>query len=132
MVQAEIDVLREMGVQFRCGVEVGKDVTIAQLRQEGFRGFYVAVGLQSGGKLDIPGGDAQGVMAGIDFMRQVNGGQCSKLAGPVVVIGGGNIAADVARTAVRCGRSPWTCTAWRAMMKCPWARRTGASASATA
>ena len=44
-----------------------------------------------------------GVMAGIDFMRQVNGGQCSKLAGPVVVIGGGNIAADVARTAVRCG-----------------------------
>ena len=103
VVQAEIDVLREMGVQFRCGVEVGKDVTIAQLRQEGFRGFYVAVGLQSGGKLDIPGGDAQGVMAGIDFMRQVNGGQCSKLAGPVVVIGGGNIAADVARTAVRCG-----------------------------
>ena len=82
VVQAEIDVLREMGVQFRCGVEVGKDVTIAQLRQEGFRGFYVAVGLQSGGKLDIPGGDAQGVMAGIDFMRQVNGGQCSKLAGP--------------------------------------------------
>ena len=53
VVQAEIDVLREMGVQFRCGVEVGKDVTIAQLRQEGFRGFYVAVGLQSGGKLDI-------------------------------------------------------------------------------
>ena len=90
VVQAEIDVLREMGVQFRCGVEVGKDMTIAQLRQEGFRGFYVAVGLQSGGKLDIPGGDAQGVMAGIDFMRQVNGGQCSKLAGPVVVIGGGN------------------------------------------
>ena len=103
VVRAEIDVLREMGVQFRCGVEVGKDVTIAQLRQEGFRGFYVAVGLQSGGKLDIPGGDAQGVMAGIDFMRRVNGGQCSKLAGPVVVIGGGNIAADVARTAVRCG-----------------------------
>ena len=98
VVRAEIDVLREMGVQFRCGVEVGKDVTIAQLRQEGFRGFYVAVGLQSGGKLDIPGGDAQGVMAGIDFMRRVNGGQCSKLAGPVVVIGGGNIAADVART----------------------------------
>ena len=103
VVQAEIDVLREMGVQFRCGVEVGKDVTIAQLRQEGFRGFYVAVGLQSGGKLDIPGGDAQGVTAGIDFMRRVNGGQETKLEGRVVVIGGGNIAADVARTAVRCG-----------------------------
>ena len=103
VVQAEIDVLREMGVQFRCGVEVGKDVTIAQLREQGYQGFYVAVGLQSGGKLDIPGGDAQGVMAGIDFMRRVNGGQETKLEGPVVVIGGGNIAADVARTAVRCG-----------------------------
>ena len=103
VVQAEIDVLREMGVQFRCGVEVGKDVTIAQLRQEGFRGFYVAVGLQSGGRLNIPGDDAQGVTAGIDFMRRVNGGQETKLEGRVVVIGGGNIAADVARTAVRCG-----------------------------
>ena len=103
VVQAEIDVLREMGVQFRCGVEVGKDVTIAQLREQGYQGFYVAVGLQSGGKLDIPGGDAQGVTAGIDFMRRVNGGQETKLEGRVVVIGGGNIAADVARTAVRCG-----------------------------
>ena len=103
VVQAEIDVLREMGVQFRCGVEVGKDVTIAQLREQGYQGFYVAVGLQSGGRLDIPGGDAQGVTAGIDFMRRVNGGQETKLEGRVVVIGGGNIAADVARTAVRCG-----------------------------
>jgi len=103
VVQAEIDVLREMGVQFRCGVEVGKDVTIAQLREQGYQGFYVAVGLQSGGKLNIPGGDAQGVTAGIDFMRRVNGGQETKLEGRVVVIGGGNIAADVARTAVRCG-----------------------------
>ena len=103
VVQAEIDVLREMGVQFRCGVEVGKDVTIAQLREQGYQGFYVAVGLQSGGRLNIPGDDAQGVTAGIDFMRRVNGGQETKLAGRVVVIGGGNIAADVARTAVRCG-----------------------------
>ena len=103
VVQAEIDVLREMGVQFRCGVEVGKDVTIAQLREQGYQGFYVAVGLQSGGRLDIPGDDAQGVTAGIDFMRRVNGGQETKLEGRVVVIGGGNIAADVARTAVRCG-----------------------------
>lgn len=103
VVQAEIDVLREMGVQFRCGVEVGKDVTIAQLREQGYQGFYVAVGLQSGGRLNIPGDDAQGITAGIDFMRRVNGGQETKLEGRVVVIGGGNIAADVARTAVRCG-----------------------------
>ena len=103
VVEAEIDILRELGVELRCGVEVGKDVTIDQLRAEGYQGFYVAVGLQSGGKLNIPGGEAQGVQAGIDFMRRVNSGLCSKMTGRVVVIGGGNIGADVARTAMRCG-----------------------------
>lgn len=103
VVEAEIDILRELGVEFRCGVEVGKDVTIAQLREQGYQGFYVAVGLQSGGKLNIPGSDAYGVMAGIDFMRQVNLHEKKTLSGKVVVIGGGNIGADVARTAVRCG-----------------------------
>ena len=103
IIDAEIQVLRELGVEIRCGVEVGKDVTIAQLREQGYQGFYVAVGLQSGGKLNIPGGDADGVMAGIDFMRQVNLHEKKTLSGKVVVIGGGNIGADVARTAVRCG-----------------------------
>ena len=103
VVEAEIDVLREMGVEFRCGVEVGRDVTIQQLRDEGYQGFYVAIGLQSGGKLNIPGDDAQGVTAGIDFTKLVNLEGPQKLEGKVVVIGGGNIACDVARTAVRCG-----------------------------
>ena len=103
VVQAEIDILAEMGVELRCGVEVGKDVTIPQLREQGYKGFYVAVGLQSGGRLNVPGDDAHGVMAGIDFMRDVNLDGESTLNGKVVVIGGGNIAADVARTAVRCG-----------------------------
>ena len=103
VVEAEIDVLRQLGVEFRCGVEVGKDVTIAQLRQEGYKGFYVAVGLQSGGRLPVPGGDAENVISGVDFMRDVNLRDKKPLSGRVVVIGGGNIAADVARTAVRCG-----------------------------
>ncbi len=103
VVEAEIDVLRQLGVEFRCGVEVGKDVTIAQLRQEGYKGFYVAVGLQSGGRLPVPGGDAETVISGVDFMRDVNLRDKKSLSGRVVVIGGGNIAADVARTAVRCG-----------------------------
>jgi len=103
VVAAEIDVLRQLGVEFRCGVEVGKDVTIAQLRQEGYKGFYVAVGLQSGGRLPVPGGDAENVISGVDFMRDVNLRDKKSLSGRVVVIGGGNIAADVARTAVRCG-----------------------------
>ena len=103
VVEAEIDVLRQLGVEFRCGVEVGKDVTIAQLRQEGYKGFYVAVGLQSGSRLPVPGGDAENVISGVDFMRDVNLRDKKSLSGRVVVIGGGNIAADVARTAVRCG-----------------------------
>ena len=103
VVEAEIDVLRQLGVEFRCGVEVGKDVTIAQLRQEGYKGFYVAVGLQNGGRLPVPGGDAENVISGVDFMRDVNLRDKKSLSGRVVVIGGGNIAADVARTAVRCG-----------------------------
>ncbi|MBP5749290.1 MAG: FAD-dependent oxidoreductase, partial [Firmicutes bacterium] len=103
IVNAEIDILKEMGVQFRCGVEVGKDVTIQQLREEGYKGFYVAVGLQYGGKLGIPGEDAAGVMAGVDYIKSVNAGTAAPLSGKVVVIGGGNIGADVARTAIRQG-----------------------------
>lgn len=103
VVDAEIDVLRQMGVEFRCGIEVGKDVTISDLRKQGYKAFYVAIGLQSGGKLRIPGEDAEGVMAGIDFVKEVNLEGRQKLTGNVVVIGGGNIGADIARTAVRCG-----------------------------
>ena len=103
VVEAEIDVLRQLGVEFRCGVEVGRDVTIPQLREQGYRGFYLAVGLQHGGALAIPGGDAANVRAGVDFMRDVNLREEKSLSGRVVVVGGGNIAADVARTAVRCG-----------------------------
>ena len=103
VVEAEIDVLRALGVEFRCGVEVGKDITIAQLREEGYKGFYVAVGLQHGGTLAVPGGDAENVISGIDFIRGVHLRDEKTLKGRVVVIGGGNIAADVARTAVRCG-----------------------------
>ncbi len=103
VVQAEIDIIEALGVEFRTGVEVGKDVTIPELREQGYKGFYVAVGLQTGGKLGVPGDDAEGVISGIDFMREVNKNGEGKLSGKVVVIGGGNIAADVARTAVRCG-----------------------------
>lgn len=103
VVNAEIDVLREMGVEFKCGVEVGKDVTIPQLREEGYKGFFVAVGLQNGGKLNVPGDDAQGVVSGVDYLKEVNTGKAKKLKGKVVVIGGGNIASDTARTAIRQG-----------------------------
>ena len=103
VVNAEIDVLRQMGVEFRTGVEVGKDVTLAFLRQQGYEAFYIAIGAQAGRKLGIGGEDAAGVMSGVDFLRNVNLGEKVKLSGNVVVIGGGNVAIDVARTATRTG-----------------------------
>ena len=103
VIEAEIDVLRALGVEFHCGVEVGRDVTIPELREQGYKGFYVAIGLQSGGTLGVPGEDAEGVKAGIELMREVNLEGKKSLSGRMVVIGGGNIGADVARTALRCG-----------------------------
>lgn len=103
VVDAEIEVLRKMGVEFRCGIEVGKDVTIAQLRDEGYQGFYLAIGAQGGRMVGVPGEDAQGVQAGIAFVRDVNLGKDVSLSGRTIVIGGGNVAVDVARTAIRVG-----------------------------
>ena len=101
VVNAEIAILKEMGVEFKTGVEVGKDVTLDELRTQGYKGFYLAIGAQAGRKLGIEGEDAEGVIAGVDFLRNVNLGKEAKLSGNVVVIGGGNVAIDVARTAIR-------------------------------
>lgn len=101
VVDAEIDVLKELGVKFKTGIEVGKDVTLDELRAQGYRGFYLAIGAQGGRKIGIEGEDAEGVLTGIEFLRNVNLGKDAKLPGKVVVIGGGNVAIDVARAAVR-------------------------------
>ena len=101
VVNAEIDILREMGVEFKTGVEVGKDLTLDGLRSEGFKAIYLAIGAQGGRKLGVEGEDAAGVFAGVDFLRSVNLGEEVKLSGKVIVIGGGNVAIDVARTATR-------------------------------
>ncbi|MDD6798631.1 MAG: FAD-dependent oxidoreductase [Clostridia bacterium] len=104
VIDAEIDVLRKMGVGFKCGVEVGKDVTIEQLRSQGYKAFYIAIGAQGGRKLGIAGEDAKGVTTGVEFLKLVNADENNvKLSGRTVVIGGGNVAVDVARTAVRAG-----------------------------
>jgi len=103
VVNAEIEILREMGVEFKTGVEVGKDVTLKDLRQQGFKAFYIAIGAQAGRKLGVEGEDAADVISGVDFVRRVNLGEAIKLSGKVVVIGGGNVAIDVARSAVRVG-----------------------------
>ena len=103
VLNAEIDILREMGVEFRCGVEVGKDITIAQLREQGYKGFYLAIGAQKSRPLGIPGEELSGVTGGIEFLREVNLGHAPAVGKTCVVIGGGNVAMDVCRSAVRLG-----------------------------
>lgn len=103
VVEAEIAVLREMGVNFMMGIEVGKDITIQQLREDGYKGFYLAIGAQKASPLGIPGEELEGVIGGIDFLRDVNLGKKVNIGDKVAVIGGGNVAMDVARTAVRLG-----------------------------
>jgi NADPH-dependent glutamate synthase beta subunit-like oxidoreductase len=105
VVNAEIEVLKELGVEFKISVEVGKDISLKELRAEGFEAIYVAIGAQAGRKLGIEGEDAEGVMTGVDFLRKVNLKEDMKIEGSTIVIGGGNVAIDVARTAERMGAS---------------------------
>ncbi len=103
VVNAEIEVLREMGVEFKCGVEVGKDVTLDELRAQGYKGFFLGIGAQKSSALRIPGEELEGVFGGVEFMREVNLGNKPAIGDKVAVIGGGNVAMDVCRTAVRLG-----------------------------
>lgn len=105
VVNAEIDILKELGVEFKTGVEVGRDVTLNELRGLGYKAFYVAIGAGAGRKLGLEGEDAKGVITGVEFLRRVNLGEGLKMQGPTIVIGGGNVAIDVARTAERIGAS---------------------------
>lgn len=103
VVQAEIDIIQEMGVEIKTGIEVGKDITLDELRAQGYRAFYIAIGCQGGRGANIPGEDAEGVMTAVDFLRTVGEDESYQVNGRTVVIGGGNVAIDVARTSSRCG-----------------------------
>lgn len=107
VIAAEIDIMKEIGVDIKTGVEVGKDITIAQLREEGYKGFYVAIGCQGGRLPGIPGETLKGTTTAIDFLHDANTGK-KKVTGKVVVVGGGNVAIDAARVAKRSGASEVT------------------------
>lgn len=119
VVNAEIDILKELGVEFKTSVEVGKDVTLKELRDQDFKAFYIAIGASMGRKLGIEGEDVENVITGIDFMRDTNLGKDLKLEGDVIVIGGGNVAIDVARTATRVGDTQVKMYCLEVMRKCP-------------
>ena len=102
LLAAEIDVIRELGVEIRCGVEIGKDITIEELREQGYKGFYVAIGCQRGRKPGITGENAKGAYTAVDFLREAGAKESFALEGDVVIVGGGNVAIDAARISSRC------------------------------
>lgn len=104
VVEAEIDVIRELGVEIKCGVEIGKDITLDELRAQGYEAFYIAIGCQGSRKAGVSGEDAEGVMSAVDILHKIAENHELDLSGrKTVVIGGGNVAVDVARSSKRCG-----------------------------
>jgi len=103
IVDAEMKMIRNMGVAMKTGVEVGKDKTVAQLRRDGFKAFFLAVGAQESVQLGVPGEDLDGIYRGLDYLRQLNVGKPVRLGERVAVIGGGNVAMDAVRSARRLG-----------------------------
>lgn len=102
VIEAEIDVIREMGVEIKTGVEVGKDVTLKELREQGYKAFYIAIGCSAGRRPGVEGDEAEGTMTAIEYLHDANTGNTS-FAGKVVVVGGGNVAIDAARVSIRSG-----------------------------
>lgn len=103
VIEAEIEIIKAMGVEIKTGVEVGKDVTLDELRAQGYKAFYIAIGCQGGRMAGIPGEDSEDVMTAVELLRTVAADESYKIEGRTVVVGGGNVAIDVARTSGRCG-----------------------------
>jgi len=100
LIAAEVELIRSLGVEFVCNTQVGKDISLAEIRSK-HRATIVAVGLKQSRSLPIPGADGAGVLGGVEFLRDIALGRETDLKGDVVVIGGGNVAYDIARTVVR-------------------------------
>ena len=103
VVEAEIQHIRDMGVTIKTGIEIGTDVTVAQLRKDGYKAIFVAVGTQECIQLGIEGEDLEGVYPALDYLGRVNRGEKVALGKNVAVIGGGNAAMDAVRSARRLG-----------------------------
>lgn len=102
VVRKEIGYIRQLGVEIKTGIRVGRDVSLADIRKE-FQAVFIAAGAQGGVRLGVAGDEMPGVLEGIGFLRDVNLGKKVKIGRKVVVIGGGNTAIDCARTARRVG-----------------------------
>jgi heterodisulfide reductase subunit A-like polyferredoxin len=103
ILEREIGILKKLGVEIKCNTPVGKDLTFDDLRREGYKAFFLGIGAHKDMKLGIPGEDLPGVIPGVKFLRELNLGSAPQIGKKVLVIGGGNVAMDVARSAVRLG-----------------------------
>jgi NADPH-dependent glutamate synthase beta subunit-like oxidoreductase/ferredoxin len=103
LVRQEIKAILSLGVELKCNMRLGRDFTMADLRRDGFKAIFLGIGLPKGRKLNLPGADREMVYDGMDFLRAFNEGKPIPLGRRIVVIGGGNVAYDVARSAVRPG-----------------------------
>ena len=102
VIEAEIDVLRKLGVEIRCSVNVGEDVTIDELRKQGYKAFYIAIGCQGGRRPGVANDCAEGTDIAVSYLRK-SYEKRESFTGDVVVVGGGNVAVDCARNAHRLG-----------------------------
>lgn len=103
VIDAEIEIIQELGVEIKCGVEVGKDITIPELKEQGYKAFYIAIGCQGGRRPNVPNDNAEGTVIAVDYLRHAYEHQEEKFEGNVLVVGGGNVAVDCARSAIRLG-----------------------------
>ena len=103
ILNAEIDIIKEMGVEIKTNTKIGKDITLDDIKNDGFDAIFLATGTHISKKLDIPGEDLEGVVHGVDFLRDVNLGKKRFLGQRVAVVGGGDVAMDVVRTSLRLG-----------------------------
>ena len=108
IVDLEIGLLKKLGVKIETNSKLGRDFNIDDLKQQGYKAVFLALGAHKGTSLNLPGEDAEGVISGVDLLRKVNIGEEIKLGKRVVVIGGGNVAIDTARTALRKGANEVT------------------------
>ncbi len=100
LIETEVEFIRSLGVEFICNTEVGRDISMAEIRAQ-HRATIIAVGLKRSRSLPVPGHDGKGILGGVELLRDVALGNETGLTGDVVVIGGGNVAYDIARTVVR-------------------------------
>jgi NADPH-dependent glutamate synthase beta subunit-like oxidoreductase len=102
VLDAEIQRILDLGVDLKCGIIVGKDIALAELRQSN-KAIFIGIGAHKGLKLDVPGDDAGNVLTGIEFLNRVNSGESIQVGNKVIVIGGGDTAIDAARVSKRLG-----------------------------